>query len=125
MLLKTTLIIAFGGAAGAVGRYFISNLFYDILGRGFPYGTLAVNVIGSLLIGFFYVLFIEKITLGAELRTLIMVGFLGAFTTFSTFSLETLLLIQQGNPLKAFFNVILSVVLCLFASWLGMILSRI
>ncbi|MBF0265624.1 MAG: fluoride efflux transporter CrcB [Gammaproteobacteria bacterium] len=125
MLFKTTLFIAFGGAIGAVGRFFFSNLFYDIFGRNFPYGTLAVNIVGSLLIGFFYVVFVEKMTLGPDLRTFIIVGMFGAFTTFSTFSLETLLLIQQGNTLKALLNVILSVILCLFACWLGMILSRI
>ena len=119
-----TLAIALGGAAGAVARFWVSNGVYGLFGRGFPYGTLAVNVIGSLAMGFLYVWLLERVTSAAELRGLILVGFLGAFTTFSTFSIETLNLIEQAAHLKALMNTLLSVVVCLLAAALGVWLGR-
>ena len=116
--------IAAGGSLGAVMRYGLSNAIYAWLGRGFPYGTLSVNVIGSFLIGIAFVLLTEKLTLGSEVRAFILIGFLGAFTTFSTFSLETLGLLQEGFLMKALLNVLLSVLLCLVATWGGMILAK-
>jgi len=122
--MKELIIIASGGAVGAVFRYLFSNSIYSFFGRAFPYGTLGVNIIGSFFIGVFFVLLTEKMTLGSDVRTFIMIGLLGAFTTFSTFSLETLLLIQEGQLIKALINILLSVLLCLFATWLGIIFSR-
>jgi len=119
-----TLAIAFGGALGALGRYWMSNAVYRLLGRDFPYGTLAVNVLGSLALGWLYVLLIERLHVAAEWRGLLIVGFLGAFTTFSTFSLETLALLEQGAYWKAGMNVLVSVVACIGAAWLGMVLGR-
>lgn len=116
--------IAAGGALGAVMRFSVSNAVYAWLGRGFPYGTLSVNFIGSFLIGIAFILLTERLTLGSELRAFILIGFLGAFTTFSTFSLETLALLQQGLLIKALLNILLSVALCLIANWGGMILAR-
>ena len=116
--------IAAGGSLGAVMRYALSNAVYSWLGRGFPYGTLSVNVIGSFLIGIAFVLLTEKLTLGSEVRAFILIGFLGAFTTFSTFSLETLNLLQQGFLVKALANILLSVLLCLVATWGGMVLAK-
>ena len=116
--------IAAGGSLGAVMRYAMSNVVYSWLGRGFPYGTLSVNVIGSFLIGIAFVLLTEKLTLGSEVRAFILIGFLGAFTTFSTFSLETLTLLQQGSLVKAVANILLSVLLCLIATWGGMVLAK-
>ncbi len=118
------LAIAFGGAFGAVARFLASTGVYRLAGRDFPYGTLAVNVLGSLLMGLLYILLIERGTLGAEWRALLLVGFLGAFTTFSTFSIETLNLIEAGEPVRALTNVIVSVVFCLLAAWLGVLLGR-
>ena len=96
---------------------------YSFAGQDFPYGTLAVNVSGSLLIGFLYIL-IERMGLGIEWRAALLIGLIGAFTTFSSFSLETLNLFEQGEQLKAAMNIVLSVVLCLFATWLGMLAAR-
>lgn len=119
-----TLAIAAGGALGALLRFWSSNWVYGLLGRSFPYGTLAVNIAGSLAIGFCYVWLVERSILGPEWRALVMVGFLGAFTTFSTFSVETLNLLEGGAVLKALLNMLLSVVLCVVAAWLGMAAGR-
>lgn len=116
--------IAVGGAVGAVLRYGMSNGITQWLGRGFPYGTLSVNVLGSLLMGLLYVLLIDRIAVSAEWRAALLIGLLGAFTTFSTFSMETLNLIEQGALLKAALNIILSVVLCLGATWIGVLAGR-
>jgi len=119
-----TIAIAAGGAVGALLRFWVSTGVYALLGRGFPYGTLSVNVLGSLLMGFLYVLFLERMTVGPEVRGALLIGLLGAFTTFSTFSIETLNLISQADYTKAILNVLLSVVACIFAAWIGLIIGR-
>jgi len=116
--------IAVGGAAGALLRFAMSNGVYKIMGRDFPYGTLAVNILGSLFIGVLFILLIEKLAVASVWRAGLMVGLLGAFTTFSTFSLETFTLLEDGAFVKAGLNVLLSVVLCLTATWVGISLGR-
>lgn len=116
--------IAAGGATGALMRYWMSNGIYVLLGRGFPYGTLTVNVTGSLLMGFLYVFMIERMDISVEWRAGLMIGLLGAFTTFSTFSIETLNLLESGEQLKAALNILLSVTLCILGCWLGMVVGR-
>ncbi|ORU92850.1 MAG: camphor resistance protein CrcB [Cycloclasticus sp. symbiont of Bathymodiolus heckerae] len=118
------LAIAAGGSIGAVMRYLVSTGIYTWLGRGFPYGTLVVNVVGSLLMGLLYELFLQRLSVSPEIRAVLLVGFLGAFTTFSTFSIETINLIEQGYLLKAMTNVLASVVLCILAAWVGLQIAR-
>ncbi len=119
------IVVALGGACGAVTRFLVSSGLYQWLGRDFPYGTLVVNVVGSFLIGLLTeALILHRISIGMEYRAAILVGFIGAFTTFSTFSLETFYLLEQGNLTKAALNVVVSVVGCLFAVWLGLLCGR-
>lgn len=122
--MTTWLAIALGGAVGALSRYGLMNLVATMLGNRLPWGTLLVNISGSLLIGVLYVLVSEKMLLSADARALLVVGFLGAFTTFSTFSLDTILLIQQGWLVQAIAYMLASVMICVLATWLGMALAR-
>lgn len=117
------LAIAFGGAIGSLARFWLATGIYTWLGRDFPWGTLAVNLLGSFLIGFLAFFWAERV-LAVEWRAAIFMGFLGAFTTFSTFSLETITLLQVGEINRAFLNIIISVICCLLATYLGMILAK-
>ena len=122
--MKTLLIIAMGGALGAVLRYSISSGIYHWFGRSFPYGTLAVNVLGSLFIGLLSVLLVEKFSVSQDVKLGLVVGVLGALTTFSTFSMDTIMLMEQGLLQKALLNVLLNVVVCISAAWLGVVWAR-
>ncbi|MCU7862246.1 MAG: fluoride efflux transporter CrcB, partial [Candidatus Thiodiazotropha sp. (ex Lucinoma kastoroae)] len=115
---------ASGGAIGALFRFWVANGVYGLLGHEFPYGTLVVNVLGSLVMGFLYVLLLERTTVSPELRGALLIGFLGAFTTFSTFSIETINLLEQAELLKAGLNILLSVTACVMACWFGLVLGR-
>ncbi|HEC13256.1 MAG TPA: fluoride efflux transporter CrcB [Acidiferrobacteraceae bacterium] len=118
------LFIATGGALGALLRFWVSTSVYSLLGRGFPFGTLMVNTVGSLFMGFLFVFLVERSLIALEWRSGALIGLLGAFTTFSTFSMETLSLIEDGALLKAGLNIFLSVSLCLLATWLGVQMGR-
>jgi CrcB protein len=118
------LAIAGGGAIGAVTRFLVSTGVYRLLGRDFPWGTLAVNVLGSFAMGLLFMLLLERSLVAPEARAAILVGFLGSFTTFSTFSLETLTLVEQGDLLRGMLNVVASVVLCVAACWAGILAAR-
>mgnify|MGYP000898918885 CR=1 FL=1 len=116
------LFVAVGGACGASLRFFISQLIFNWLGKGFPFATLVVNISGSFIMGILYGLIEQGIIELSVYRTMIGIGLLGAFTTFSTFSLDTLLLFQQGEIFKATLNILLNVVLCIVAAAIGMYL---
>lgn len=114
------LFVATGGALGAMLRFYITAHLYPVTGNRFPLGTLIVNVSGCLLVALLYVLIMEKAMLPPYWRHLLITGFLGALTTFSTFSLDALILWQNGVPAVALLYVLANVVLCLLAvtaSW--------
>lgn len=122
--MNQVLAIAFGGALGSVARYWMSSAVYAWLGRGFPYGTLAVNVLGCLLMGFLFVMFLERWSIDGAWRAGVLIGVLGGFTTFSSFSIETFNLIAGGEIAKAGMNMAASLVLCVAATWLGVVIGR-
>ncbi len=118
------LAIAAGGAIGALLRYWVSSAVQNRTTSIFPYGTLTVNVIGSLLIGFLYIWLIERLAVGPAVRAFMLIGVLGAFTTFSTFSIETLNLMESGHLGKALVNMLVSVIVCTGAAGLGVLAAR-
>ncbi len=117
--------LAVGGVAGTFARYLLAGAVYTVFGTGFPYGTLAVNLTGCFLIGFLAALAEEKFLLGPSARLLLMVGFCGAFTTFSTFMLETANLMKGGETGRAFLNVFASVVAGFLVFRLGVLMAEI
>jgi CrcB protein len=121
VLIWSYLWIAVGSAIGGVSRFAISGLIAERIGEIFPWGTLAVNVSGSLVIGFFFTLTEPdgRLLVGTTARQFVMIGICGGYTTFSSFSLQTLNLARDGDWLRASANIVLSVVLCLVAVWLG------
>ncbi|WP_456428883.1 fluoride efflux transporter CrcB [Nitratifractor sp.] len=116
------LAVAAGGAIGATGRFLISTWVQKLLGGAFPYGTLTVNVLGSFIIGFLFLYFEQ--TVAPHQKALLVTGMLGALTTFSTFSLETVVMLQENLYAKAVANISLNAILCLAATILGMALFR-
>lgn len=121
------LMAAVGGAIGSVGRVMMSSVVAGWTGEAFPFGTIAVNVTGALLMGMlagFGETDPGKLILSQPARTFLMIGVLGGYTTFSSFSLQTFLLMEQGNFLGAALNVLLSVVLCVVGIWAGFFLIR-
>jgi CrcB protein len=124
-MLAQYLWIAVGSALGGSARYFCSGLAARLIGETFPFGTLIVNIVGSFIIGFFATLTGPdgRIFVSSTMRQMVMTGFCGGFTTFSSFSLQTLSLVQDGEWLHAGANITGSVVLCLAAVWAGHILA--
>lgn len=116
--------IALGGALGSVLRFYLSRQVNQWTGTNFPYGTLLVNVVGCFLIGVLSVLLVERLTISPQWRAALLIGFLGGFTTFSSFSLDTFTLYEQGNNVAASLNIGLSLVCCLLATFVGTILGR-
>lgn len=122
--MKTATTIALFCAGGGLARYYLSGWVYGLLGRAFPYGTIAVNIIGAYLIGLIMELGLRSTVISDTLRLGLTVGFLGGLTTFSTFSYETFSLLEDGQFLIAFINVMASVAVCLLFTWLGIVTVR-
>lgn len=121
----TYLMVAIGGAGGAVLRYGLSGWVQSFSSGGFPYGTLAVNVVGSFLIGLVMQLSLDRFMVSLEVRLLLTTGFCGGLTTFSTFSYETLSLVEGGQFAQAGGNIALNVALTLLATYLGLVFARV
>lgn len=122
--MKNIVLIAIGGASGALCRHWMVLLVNGFANSRFPFGTLTVNLLGSFLIGIMYVLITERLTLHPDWRSILMVGFLGAFTTFSTFSLESIALLENGQIANAILYVLSSLTLCILAAWCAVTLAR-
>ena len=122
--MTTVALIALFGALGCLSRYYLSGWVYDLAGRAFPYGTLAVNVVGAYLIGLIMEFSLRSTLVSPNLRIGLTIGFLGGLTTFSTFSYETFRLLEEGNFLLVTVNVLVSVVVCLAFTWLGIVSAR-
>ena len=122
MNLMLLISVGIGGFIGAILRYSISSYLGKLLGGSFAYGTLGVNILGSFIIGFLFLYFEQVIS--PNLKAMLVTGMLGALTTFSTFSLETILMLQQSMYFKAGANVVLNVTLSLSFTVLGMILFK-
>lgn len=119
------LAIGIGGFIGAVMRYLVSGWAHRILGSSFPYGTFIVNILGSFLLGFFLTLATTKTILPYPFKNLIAIGMLGAFTTFSTFSYETVMLMQSSLVWAMIWNILLNVLAGILALWLGIVVARV
>lgn len=116
--------IALGGAIGCLARYGMTALIEQAAGKSFPAATLAINILGSFLMGLLFTLMLERLTVPPALRAGLLTGGLGGFTTFSTFSIEVLLLAEQGEFGKAGLYIATSVLLGLLAAYAGMHLAR-
>jgi CrcB protein len=121
--LISSLAVSLGAIPGALSRYYLTVLFGQWLGVSFPFGTLAINLSGALLMGFFATLAIERVISSPELQLLITTGFLGSYTTFSTYALDTSILLQSGSRTKAIFYWLGSVVLGGFCLEIGIALG--
>ncbi len=122
--MKNYVMAGLGGAIGAMGRYWMSGLISNRSSGSFPYGTLSVNLIGCLSIGFIMTLALERFNWSTELRTFLTVGILGGFTTFSTFSYETMTLLREGAYASGIANIFASAIGCLAAAFAGTALAR-
>lgn len=123
--MKMLIAVALGGALGAVARYKVSGLMVALMGHGFPWGTLVVNVLGSFLMGVLVEFGALKLNLSQEMRALLAVGFLGAFTTFSTFALDVSVLTGRGETLHAGGYIAASVALSILALFGGLWIVRV
>jgi CrcB protein len=123
----TYLWVALGGALGTTARYWLSTVVARAFGETFPWGTLIINVTGSLVIGFFAALTGPdgRVFASSTVRQFVMIGICGGYTTFSSFSLQTLNLVNDGEWFRAGANIVLSVLLCLIAVWGGVILANV
>lgn len=123
-MLKTILLVGFGGGMGSILRYLTSALVNKYIGTYFPWATFTANILGCFIVGILIGLFERQQFTSPDLRFLFIVGFCGGYTTFSTFSAESLLLFQTGQSTMAFLNVAVSIITGLAAVWLGLLLFK-
>lgn len=120
-----TLLVFLGCGVGGVFRYWVTMIVYTLFGRGLPHGTIVVNVSGSFLMGLLTVILQERISaMDVQLRAVLLVGVLGGYTTFSSFSMDTLNLVETGRYVSAITYILGSVLLCLISVWAGALLGR-
>jgi CrcB protein len=119
------LVVSLGAIVGANARYLLSRYAAKVLGPAFPYGTLFINASGSLIVGFFMIWATERVLLDPRWRLLVVVGFCGAFTTFSSYAFESMAFYEQGQWLLLFTNILTNNMLCLLAALAGMALARV
>lgn len=117
-------LLGVAGAAGTISRYVLGGWTHQLFGTAFPYGTLVVNISGCLVVGFVGTLVEERLFFSPNLRTALLIGFLGAFTTFSSFAYETWALFKDGEIMMAGLNVLASVVTCFVGLMIGVFLAR-
>ena len=122
--MREVVFIAGFGALGCVARFCLSSWVYSWMGRDFPYGTFAVNIIGAFFIGFVMEFSLASTLISPNLRIGLTIGFMGGLTTFSTFSYETFKLLEDGQFMVALTNVLLSVLVCLLFTWIGIHAAR-
>ena len=122
--MQNLIYIFIGGGIGSVFRYLVQGIVFRIVPSSFPYGTLTVNIVGSFLIGFFVTFFEEKFLISSSLRLFLTIGILGGFTTFSSFSFETITLLKNGEVLNASMNIVISVSSCLIVTYGGMLIGK-
>jgi CrcB protein len=125
LLSNDFLVIAVGAVLGANARYFLSRFSARIVGPVFPYGTLLINVLGSMIVGFFVVWTTERVLADPRWRLLVVVGFCGSFTTFSSYAFESMAYFEQGQWLLMLTNIFSNNLLCLGAALAGMALARV
>lgn len=118
------LLIGLGGAIGSISRYVLSRMVYHSAGESFPYGTLAVNIIGCFLIGLLMAVMQERLVTSPNYRYLLVIGLLGGFTTFSSFSYETLELMRMGSMTASLFNIFYNIAGCLASTWCGYMIGK-
>jgi CrcB protein len=123
--IKDFLVISLGAIFGANARYFLSRYAAKILGPVFPYGTLIINVLGSFVVGLFVIWATERVLINPRWRLLVVVGFCGAFTTFSSYAFETVAYFEQGQWQMMLTNILSNNILCLIAALAGMALARV
>jgi CrcB protein len=124
-MLKNFLVISVAAIVGANLRYFLSRLAARGLGPVFPYGTLFINIAGSFLVGFFVIWTTERVLIDPRWRLLVVIGFCGSFTTFSSYAFETMAYFEQGQWALMIANIVGNNVLCLAAALAGMALARV
>lgn len=123
--MENYLFVFLGGGLGTTARYWLSGAVYRFLPTDFPYGNLVVNILGSFLIGVLMVSFEQRFAVNSSLRVFLAIGILGGFTTFSSFSYETMALLRDAEMLRATINVAISILGCLSATYFGLLLGKI